>query len=86
MSAPAHLSANQSGVLQRLDMLRGRRQRNLEGLGELADRPLPAGECVKHAPARRIAQGVKDGIQLGRLKFNHGVECKRSDTESQPFG
>ena len=64
MGAPAHLATDQPGVLQRLDVLRGRRERHGEGLGELADRSLAAGEFAQHAPARGVAERVKDGVQL----------------------
>jgi hypothetical protein len=67
MGAAAHLAADQPGVLQRLDVLGGGRERDREGFGKLADRPFAAGEVTQHLPARGVAQGVKDGIQLGRL-------------------
>ena len=66
MGAAAHLAADQPGVLQRLDVLRGGRERDREGLGELADRPLAAGEFAQHPPAGGVAEGVKDGIELTR--------------------
>ena len=67
MGAAAHLAADQPGVLQRLDVLRGGRERDREGFGELADRSLAAGELAKHPPPRGVAERVKDGIELGRL-------------------
>jgi hypothetical protein len=67
MGAPAHLAANEPGVLEHLDVLRGRRQRDGEGLRKLTDRSLAAGEFPKHPPARGVAEGVKDGSELGRL-------------------
>jgi hypothetical protein len=48
-------------------VLRGRRQRDGEGLRKLADRSLAAGEFPKHSPARGVAEGVKDGSELGPL-------------------
>ena len=44
MGAAAHLAADQPGVLQRLDVLGRGGERHREGLGQLADRPLAAGE------------------------------------------
>jgi hypothetical protein len=52
----------------------------------LADRALAAREFAKHPPARGIAQGVKNAVELGRMKFNHVVEDNRGRRESQPFG
>ena len=86
MRAAAHLAADQSGALQRLDVFRGGGERHGEGFGKLADRPLAAGEFAQHPPARGVAKGVKDGSELGRLKFNHVVEYKRPRSESQPAG
>ena len=37
------------------------------GCGELADRPLAGGEFAQHPAAGRVAEGVKDGVELGRL-------------------
>ena len=67
MGAPAHLAPDQAGVFQRLDVLRGRRERNGERLRELADRPLAGGEFAQHPAAGGVAEGVKDGGELGRL-------------------
>ena len=67
MGAAAHLATDQPGVLQRLDVLRGGRERDSEGFRKLAYRSLATGEFAKHPPARGVAEGVKDGIQLGRL-------------------
>ena len=67
MGAAAHLATDQPGVLQRLDVLRGGRERDREGFRKLAYRSLAAGKLAKHPPARGVAEGVKDGIQLGCL-------------------
>ena len=67
MGAAAHLATDQPGVLQRLDVLRGGRERDRERLRKLAHRSLAVGEFAKHPPARGVAEGVKDGIQLRRL-------------------
>ena len=67
MRAAAHLAPDQPGVLQRLDVLGGGCERDRERLGELAHRPLAAGEVAKHPPPRGVAERVKDGVQLGRM-------------------
>ena len=64
MGAAAHLATDQPGILQRLDVLGGGRERDREGFRELAYRPLAAREFAKHLPARGVAEGVKDGVQL----------------------
>ncbi len=64
MGAAAHLATDQSCVLQRLDVLRGGRERDREGFRKLADRPLAVGEFAQHPPAGGVAEGVKDGIEL----------------------
>src|SRR5438445_10854352 len=60
MSAPAHFATDQSGVLQSLDVLRGRGERHREGLSKLAYRSFTAGQFAKHPPARAVTQGMKD--------------------------
>ena len=67
MRAAAHLATDQPGVLQRLDVLRGGRERDREGLRELAHRPFAAREFAEHPPTGGIAEGVEDGVQLGRV-------------------
>ena len=67
VSAPAHLAADQSGVLEHLDVLGGRGERHGEGLRQLAHRPFAADELAEHPPAGRVAEGVKDRGELGRL-------------------
>ena len=64
MGAAAHLAADQPGVLQRLDVLRGGRERDREGFRKLAHRSLATGEVAQHLPARGVAEGMKDGIEL----------------------
>ena len=86
MGTAAHLATDQTGVLQRLDMLRGGRERNSEGFRKLADGSLAESEFAKHLPARGVAEGVKDGIQLRRPLFNHMVEYRRVSSNSQPLG
>src|SRR5207244_3996012 len=86
MRAAAHLAADQSGVLECLDVLRGRRERHREGLGKLAHRSFAAGEVAQHPPACGIAESMKDRIELGCFQFNHVVEYRSTPSKSQPIG
>lgn len=74
MSAAAHLSADEPGLFERLDVLRGGRKRDRERLGELTDGTRAARKLAQHPPPRGVAEGVEDGIEFGRLKINHVVE------------
>jgi hypothetical protein len=82
--AAAHGSLDEAGSLERLDMLRRRRKRHAVRFGELADGVLAQGEPLEHAPARWVAEGAKDEIEL-RWMFNHTVESYRTPRNSQPF-
>jgi hypothetical protein len=64
MRAAANLAADQPGILQRLDVLGGRRQRHREWLRELAYRALALGKIAEHLPAGGVAERVEDGIEL----------------------
>src|SRR6202171_5607210 len=64
MCAAPHLAAGQTGALASLDVLRRRRERDGERLGKLADGAFAAGELAEHLPARGVAEGVKNGIEL----------------------
>ena len=64
MGAAAHLAPDEPGVFQRLDVLRGGRERDRKGFRKLTDRSLATGEFAKHPSARGVAEGVKDGIEL----------------------
>lgn len=75
MGPPAHFAVNEASVLQGLDVLRGRSERHIEGLCELAYGFLSIGKLAQHPPARDIAKGVKNGIELSGAIFNHTVEC-----------
>lgn len=65
MGAAAHLATDQAGVFQRFNVFRGGRERDGKGLRELAYRALATGEFAQHPPAGGVAEGMKDGIQLG---------------------
>ena len=67
MGAAAHFAADQAGALERLDVLRGGGERNLERLGELADRALAAGEVAQHLAAGGVTERVEDGVELWGL-------------------
>jgi hypothetical protein len=86
MGAAAHFALDQAGMFERLDVFGGGGERNGEGLRELADRSLAAREFAQHPAAGDVAEGVKDGIQLRRLSFNHVVEYRGRLLDSQPFG
>ena len=86
MGAAAHLATDQPGVLQRLDVLGGGCERDGEGLRKLADRPLAAGELAKHPPARGVAEGVKDGIQLRRSNSTMWLNVSARLSKSQLIG
>ena len=77
MGAPAHLAPNQAGAFQRLDVLGCRGERHGEGLRQLPDGALPVGQVPKHIAPGRVAKRVEDGIEPGRIKFNHVVEYVR---------
>ena len=76
MGAPTHLAADQPRILQRLDVLRGGRERHREGVRKLAYGSLANSQFAKHLPARGVAKGVKDGVQLRSRLLNHMVEYK----------
>jgi hypothetical protein len=76
MGASADLAMDQSGVLERLDVFRCRRERHGKGLSELAHGALTSGELAQHPPARGIAESMEYGVELSGLKFNHMVELK----------
>ena len=63
----ADLAADQPGTFQRLDVLRGRRQRHLVRLGQLANGAFAFGEFAQHLAARGVAQCVKDRVERGRI-------------------
>ena len=73
MRAPAHLPANQAGVLEHLDVLRGRRERDCEGFRKLTDGSFTIGKCEKHFPPCGIAEDMENGSQLS-IRFNHMVK------------
>lgn len=64
MRAAAHFPADQSRVLQRLDVLRCCRERDRKWFGKLTDRSLAKRKVAKHLPPRGIAKRVEDGIEL----------------------
>ena len=65
MGPAAHLAPDHPSLLQHLDVLRGGGERDREGLGELAHRALARAQLAQHPAAGGIAQGVKDGVEVG---------------------
>ena len=76
MGAAAHFTADQTGILQRLDVLGGGLQGDGEGLGELTHRAFAVAQFAQHLAARGVAERMKNCVQLQGLKFNHMVEYK----------
>jgi hypothetical protein len=58
--------------LEHADMLGDRGQRHREAAGQLADRPLPAGEAGQDLAPRTIGEGGEGAVEL-RLTVNHMV-------------
>ncbi|MBA7641735.1 hypothetical protein ES703_49420 [subsurface metagenome] len=77
MRASPHLTPDQPGAFQHLDVLGGSSQRHRKGFRKFAHRALAPRKIAQHLPPRGIAQGVKDGIHLRRVKLNHLVEYRR---------
>jgi hypothetical protein len=67
MGATAHLAADQTGTLQRLDVFRSGRKRHVKWFRKLAYCLLATRKYAKHPPAGGVAEGMKDGIELGCL-------------------
>ena len=67
MGAAAHFAPDQPCSLKRLDVLRGGCERHRKRFRKLADGSFALCEFAKHAPARGVAERVKDGIKLGRF-------------------
>ena len=65
MGAAAHLAADQPGVLQRLDVLRGRRRSDIANGVARAGRPCVRRPASSRSIGRRVgvAEGVEDGIE-----------------------
>ena len=57
---------DQAGVLQHLQMARDRGRRDAEGLGDLADGQVAAGEqALDDRAPRRIGEGGEDVVEVG---------------------
>ena len=85
MGTAANLAPDQSCAFERADMLGRGGEGHGEGLCQLPDRPLTFGQLSKHLAARRIAKGVEDGVQLGRIMFNHVVKFRRIEKNVNPL-
>ena len=77
-------ATHQARPLEHLDVLRRCGERHAEGLGELADGQLAAGERGQHVPAGAVREGVEDGVH--RRVINHLVEGIPTATKSNPIG
>lgn len=87
--APAHFALYQAGLLEGAHMLGRRCERHGEWLGQLAHRAFAARQRLQHAAPRRVAECVKDAVELtgcGGLIFNHEVENINACNDGQPFG
>lgn len=86
MGAPPDLPRHQPGALQHLDVLGGRRERDMEGGCQFAHAARLPTEAAQHAPAGAVGEGVEDGIEPGGFMFNHVVEYWSLPENYQPFG
>lgn len=77
LDAPLH----EAGVLQHLDVLGRRGERDVERRGELPDLMRLAGENPEHLAPGRIGECVKDGVEPVGAFDNHMVEYCRSDRQ-----
>lgn len=78
-------AAEETGVLEGLEVLGGGGQRHVERLGELGDGALTGGEGAEDAPARGVGECPEDAVEAGGM-FNHVVEYTRGGRDGQPFG
>jgi hypothetical protein len=63
VGAATNLAADQPGTLQCLDVLRGGREGDCEGLGKVTYRSLTTGKVAQHLPTCGIAEGMEDGVE-----------------------
>lgn len=69
---------DQPCLLKRLDMFRRCCQRHGERFCELADGTVAESQISKHSASRRIAECMKDRVQILCVLINHTVEYNRS--------
>jgi hypothetical protein len=65
MNAPFFLPHHQAGPLQHPQVLRDCRQRHVERLGQLGDRPVAAGQPGQDGAAGGVGDGEECGVQAG---------------------
>src|SRR5262245_46590726 len=58
-----HRAAHEAGALEHFDVLRRGRQRDAEGLRELAHRSLSCRQIAKHLPPSRIGERLEHAIE-----------------------
>ena len=63
----------ESCALEHANVLRDGRERHVEARGELADRPLAAGEPRYERPSCGISEGAEGAVEAGRVLVNHVV-------------
>ena len=75
VDAPADGAVHQPGPFQRLDVLRGRRERHPVWRRELADGVLTLGKSLEHGAAGLVSDCAEDAVEPRVIMFNHTVEC-----------
>src|ERR1041385_6790681 len=73
VDASTHCAFHKAGPLERLDVLRGGRERHAVRCGELGNGLLTSGEPAQHGAPGRVAKGSKDEVE-SVLLINHVVE------------
>ena len=73
VDSPANGALHETGSLERLDVLRGRGERNPIRRRELADRVLASGKSFEHSSAGPVTECAEDEVEA-RVLFNHTVE------------
>lgn len=74
MDATADSAFYQPGSLQRLDVLRGCRERHLIRRRKLAHSLLTFGKALEHAPPSLVTECAENEVEARVSMFNHTVE------------
>ena len=72
MRAAADRAFHQARILQHPHMFRRAGKAHVERRRQFPDREFALSQMTKHRPARRIRQGVKNGVEMCRM-LNHVV-------------
>src|SRR5688572_30795565 len=78
---PDLLGADNPALLEDLEMLDHGRQRDGEGRGQLTGRDRTAAQPLDHRPSGRVAQRVKDAVDLPLIK--HRLEYRPAAADCQ---